>query len=565
MKIKTALFSVLIIASILGIIAFVSSYVLTNNMRTLQHTYEDESETLKLKADLIVVSDQLTTNARAYVNTQQQSFYDDYMTEVNDTKSYARIIEQFEDLLPEQLLTIIQQVQAESAKLAEQEMDAFDMLQAGNEAQAVNLLYNDAYIDSKAKINGLLETFDTELALWMDEQVSAAKQSGQVSLVFQIGTLVLFFIFGVAAIFFVLRKVKPLATLTEATEEMATGNLTIALPVVNDKAKDEVSIMARSFAMMIQHVKSVLHTVNNTSEELASSVGALLENANQTAHTSQHVTDVVGGIAQGASMQGKQIQESSHAMNEVATNITQIAATASEVAISSEDASQKARNGGEQIEHAVTDMKEIENVMTETMLVIDQLAMRSQDIENIVSVIVGIADQTNLLALNASIEAARAGEAGKGFAVVADEVRKLAEQSTVSAQQIAQIIQAIQQDTQNTVLQMARVNEKVEAGVSTVSETGQSFAEIIASTQYVTQQIQDVSIVSQQMAAASQQISATFEAITTITAQSVATVEEISDLAQDQFAATQEVTASANVLSGLATQLQEEVNHFKLR
>lgn len=565
MKIKTALFGVLIIASVLGIIAIVSSYMLTNNMEALQQTYENESETLKLKADLIVVSDQLTANARAYVNTQQQSFYDDYMTEVNETKSYARIIEQFESLLPQQLLTIIQQVQAESAKLAEQEMEAFDALQAGNEARAVDLVYNDAYMNSKATINGLLNTFDAELATWMNEQVTAAKQSGQLSLWLQIGSLALFFAFGVAAIFFVLRKVKPLATLTEATEEMATGNLTITLPTVNDKAKDEVSIMARSFTTMIQNVKAMLHIVNNTSEELASSAGALLQNANQTAHTSQHVTDVVGGIAQGAGMQGKQIQESSHAMNEVATNITQIAATASQVAISSEDASQKARNGGEQIEHAVTDMKEIENVMTETMLVIDQLAMRSQDIENIVSVIVGIADQTNLLALNASIEAARAGEAGKGFAVVAEEVRKLAEQSTVSAQQIAQIIQAIQQDTQNTVMQMARVNEKVEVGVSTVSETGQSFAEIIASTQYVTQQIQDVSTVSQQMAAASQQISATFEAINAITAQSVATVEEISNLAQDQFAATEEITASANVLSGLATQLQEEVNHFKLR
>ncbi|MEE1132306.1 MAG: methyl-accepting chemotaxis protein [Caryophanon sp.] len=511
MKIKTALFSVLIIASVLGVIAFVGSYMLTNNMDTLQQTYEEELEILKLKADLIVVSDQLTANARAYVNTKQQSFYEDYMTEVNETQTYARIIEQFDSLLPQNILTVVQQIQAESAKLAQQEMDAFDELTAGNDAQAIDFMYNNAYIASKNTINGLLTTFDTELDVWMTEKVEAAKQSGQVSMLVQISSLVLFFLFGVAAIFFVLSKVKPLAALTAATEEMATGNLTVALPSVSDKAKDEVSIMARSFATMIQNVKSVLHTVNDTSEELTSSAGALLQNANQTAHTSQHVTDVVSGIAQGAGMQGKQIQESSHAMNEVATNITQIAATTSEVAISSEDASQKARNGGEQIEHAVTDMKEIENVMTETMFVIDQLAMRSQDIENIVSVIVGIADQTNLLALNASIEAARAGEAGKGFAVVADEVRKLAEQSTVSAQQIAQIIQAIQQDTQNTVMQMARVNEKVEAGVSTVSKTGQSFAEIIASTQYVTKQIQDVSTVSQQMAAASQQISATEE------------------------------------------------------
>ncbi len=50
-----------------------------------------------------------------------------------------------------------------------------------------------------------------------------------------------------------------------------------------------------------------------------------------------------------------------------------------------------------------------------------------------------IASQTNILAINASIEASRAGEAGKGFAVVAQEIKNLSNNSSVSANAIAEV------------------------------------------------------------------------------------------------------------------------------
>lgn len=90
-------------------------------------------------------------------------------------------------------------------------------------------------------------------------------------------------------------------------------------------------------------------------------------------------------------------------------------------------------------------------------------------IEDIISVINGIAFQTNILALNAAVEAARAGEQGRGFAVVAGEVRNLAQRSAVAAKEIENLIAESVNIIQTGSEQASRTGEAMNAIISSVS------------------------------------------------------------------------------------------------
>jgi len=230
------------------------------------------------------------------------------------------------------------------------------------------------------------------------------------------------------------------------------------------------------------------------------------------------------------------------------------------VADASEQSERAAQNGAELVTEAVSSMNRIQHESKEAARRVHALGEKSREIGQIV----GLAGQTNLLALNAAIEAARAGEQGRGFAVVAEEVRKLAEQSATAAKEIANIIGAIQQETEDAVTAMDKGGQEVTIGVQMVEASGQAFKEIHAAVQNMRREVGKIVSLADNQQRNSSELERAVTHIVDAAKTNAASTEHVAAASEEQNATVEEVAAAAAELARMAAELQQSVVRFRV-
>ncbi|WP_412096005.1 methyl-accepting chemotaxis protein [Bacillus sp. PS06] len=311
-------------------------------------------------------------------------------------------------------------------------------------------------------------------------------------------------------------------------------------------------------------LRNMINEVMFTSEQLASSSEQLTASSEQTSIATETITESIQQVANGAEQSTKSVQESSMALEEVTRGIQSIAENATVVSEVSIQAVEKAKEGGLFVDNTVKQINAINESVQVSGEAIKTLEHRSQEIEKITNVINDIANQTNLLALNAAIEAARAGEHGKGFAVVADEVRKLAEQSQQSSSQISALIKTIQEEMDKSNKSIEQVSVDVQEGLAVVNQTRENFNGILDFMGRLTDQTNDMAATSEQISASTQEVSGTVFGIITISEETSMHSQSVAASAEEQLASMEEIAASASALSNLAEDLKDLITRFKV-
>ncbi len=353
--------------------------------------------------------------------------------------------------------------------------------------------------------------------------------------------------------------------LIESARHISQGDLTEGVKIQRKKRyPDEIDDLIGSINAMLESLRELAGRTQNTAINISQSAQNLSATAQEMNASTEEISGTIEEISRGAELQASLVENTSKTVREMAGSIELTSSNAMVTSTSVSEAATKAQQSGDLSNVATEKTKSVFEKMANSQEMVVRFGEKTQRIGKIVEMITNIARQTNLLALNATIEAARAGEYGKGFAVVADEIRKLAEGTSVSAEQITDLVAEVEAESNRVVTVMRETANDISEGQEDLGTIRASLEEIVQMVTTAAEKVRNISDLSQIQSEGAKELVRSIDEIAKVAHDNASNTEEVSAATQEQTASMQEMSSSAQALSRLSDEMKTLVSRFRL-
>ena len=371
---------------------------------------------------------------------------------------------------------------------------------------------------------------------------------------------------AIVVVFIFIRKiVAPLSYATNAVEELAA----LDFRVKNEQQerrfaglKDEVGNIMRAVLKLRGELTAVVTDLKNQSGNLFEQSASLSKSASDTMNNMKDTDRAVDEMANGATMLAQETQSASENVIEIGNMIDKVNDNTEELAKDADNMKELGENAENILRQLIAGQKEM---VTHIGVVNDKTHEANKaagKISEVVNLITEIASQTNLLSLNASIEAARAGEAGRGFAVVAENIKQLAEQTTSSAADIQDIIHDLEQKSGETVEKTEAVNKIVNKQSEDMKQTADILNQVITGITGLIDKIDSIAASVENMDKSKENVVDVIGNLSSVSQENAASTEETSASTTMAMETVKKIADEAVNLKDIAQELEDRMKQF---